>query len=79
MTGTFRSPRFAIAYSAGKIILWARSPVTPKSTSASECEAVMQSPPSAAAAFSTWPPNAWRIAESTLSAKSASPRELKRS
>ena len=36
ITGTFRLPRFAIAYSAGKIILWARSPVTPKSTSASD-------------------------------------------
>ena len=31
------------------------------------------------AGFSTWPPNSWRIAESTWSAKSASPRELKRS
>ena len=35
--------------------------------------------PLGAVAFSTWPPNAQRIAESTLSAKSASPRELKRS
>src|SRR5580658_211060 len=32
-----------------------------------------------AAAFSTWPPNSKRIAESSLSAKSASPRELNRS
>ena len=30
-------------------------------------------------AFSRWPPNAKRIAESSLSAKSASPREVKRS
>ena len=30
-------------------------------------------------AFSSWPPNCLRIAESTLSAKSASPREVKRS
>src|SRR4029453_2986057 len=29
--------------------------------------------------FSAWPPNSLRIAESSLSAKSASPRELKRS
>ena len=29
--------------------------------------------------FSTWPPNSKRMAESSLSAKSASPRELKRS
>ncbi len=28
---------------------------------------------------STWPPNSYRIADSTLSAKSDSPRELKRS
>src|ERR1017187_8195435 len=32
-----------------------------------------------AAAFSSWPPNWYRRADSTLSAKSASPRELKRS
>src|SRR5580658_4984146 len=32
-----------------------------------------------AAAFSIWPPNSKRIAESSLSAKSASPRELNRS
>ena len=31
------------------------------------------------AGFSWWPPNWWRIAESSLSAKSASPRELNRS
>src|SRR5438270_5391471 len=35
-TGTLRTPRRAIAYSAGKIILWARSPVTPNRTSASD-------------------------------------------
>ena len=33
----------------------------------------------AARDFSSWPPNSLRIAESTLSAKSASPRELNRS
>ena len=37
MTGTLRSPRLAIACSAGKIFLYARSPVAPKNTSASEC------------------------------------------
>ena len=31
------------------------------------------------AGFSSWPPNSLRMAESTLSAKSASPRELNRS
>ncbi len=36
-------------------------------------------PPAAAPGFSTCPPNSDRIAESSLSAKSASPRELKRS
>src|SRR5512143_1159855 len=39
ITGTLRAPRRASAYSAGKIILCARSPVTPKSTRASEREA----------------------------------------
>ena len=34
---------------------------------------------SLAAGFSTWPPNSKRIADSSLSGKSASPRELKRS
>src|SRR5579871_5390225 len=32
-----QSPRFIIACSAGKIFLYARSPVAPKNTSASEC------------------------------------------
>src|SRR5882762_3828120 len=36
MTGTFRCPRLTIAWSAGKIFLWARSPVAPKKTSASD-------------------------------------------
>ena len=31
------------------------------------------------AGFSSWPPNSLRMADRTLSAKSASPRELKRS
>src|SRR5262245_8037018 len=35
-TGTSRWPRFAIACSAGKIFLYARSPVAPKNTRASE-------------------------------------------
>src|SRR5712692_4436172 len=39
MTGTSRCPRRAIACSAGKIFLYARSPVAPKKTSASEWEA----------------------------------------
>src|ERR1700684_2507208 len=42
ITGTFRTPRLAIAYSAGRIILWARSPVTPKTTSASDRDNGMQ-------------------------------------
>src|SRR6185295_11585945 len=36
ITGTFRSPRLIMLYSAGKIFLWARSPVAPKNTSASD-------------------------------------------
>src|SRR6185437_2001779 len=35
-TGTVSASRFTIAYSAGKIILCARSPVTPNSTRASD-------------------------------------------
>src|SRR5690606_16242328 len=34
-TGVFRTPRWAMPYSAGKIFLWARSPVIPNKTSAS--------------------------------------------
>ena len=65
------TPRFAIAYSAGKIILWARSPVTPNSTSASDGAAVRSrcrpsQPPSCC--FSSCPPNCLRMAESTRSA-----------
>src|SRR6185436_13838385 len=41
MTGTFSSPRAAIACSDGKIFLYARSPVAPKNTSASERVALM--------------------------------------
>ena len=37
ITGTLRWPRFTIACSAGKIFLYARSPVAPKKTKASEC------------------------------------------
>src|SRR5262249_18288335 len=36
MTGTVRWPRFSIACSEGNIFLYARSPVAPKKTSASE-------------------------------------------
>src|SRR5215510_8320387 len=36
MTGVFKWPRFAMACSDGKIFLYARSPVAPKNTSASE-------------------------------------------
>src|SRR5215468_9038637 len=36
MTGVLRWPRFAMACSDGKIFLYARSPVAPKNTSASE-------------------------------------------
>src|SRR5262245_61179347 len=36
MTGTLRWPRLIIACNDGKIFLWARSPVAPKKTSASE-------------------------------------------
>src|SRR5215468_2353904 len=38
MTGTLRCPRLTIACSAGKIFLYARSPVAPKKTRASEWE-----------------------------------------
>src|SRR4029453_4013467 len=37
MTGMSRWPRLASACRAGKIFLWARSPVAPKNTSASDC------------------------------------------
>src|SRR4029453_3353219 len=36
MTGTSRWPRLIIACNDGKIFLWARSPVAPKKTNASE-------------------------------------------
>src|SRR5262245_56157814 len=36
MTGIFRSPRLVMQYRAGKIFLYARSPVIPKKTSASD-------------------------------------------
>src|SRR5262249_48828850 len=41
ITGTFRWPRRAIPCSAGKIFLYARSPVAPKKTRASELDAFM--------------------------------------
>src|SRR5262249_30152275 len=37
ITGMFRLPRLIIACKAGKIFLYARSPVAPKNTRASEC------------------------------------------
>src|SRR5262249_3036918 len=46
MTGTLRCPRLTIACSAGKIFLYARSPVAPKKTRASEWESCI--------AFSSW-------------------------
>ena len=36
MTGTSSEPRFSMCCSAGKIFLYARSPVAPKNTSASD-------------------------------------------
>ena len=42
MTGTSRCPRRAIAWSAGKIFLKARSPVAPKTTSASDARIARQ-------------------------------------
>src|SRR4030095_14324999 len=41
MTGTLRWPRFTIVCNDGKIFLWARSPVAPKKTSASDWDAFM--------------------------------------
>src|ERR1700751_3844670 len=41
MTGTLRWPRFTIACSAGKIFLYARSPVAPKKTRASDWESLI--------------------------------------
>src|SRR5262249_49005464 len=43
MTGTVRCPRLTIACSAGKIFLYARSPVAPKKTRASEWESCIAS------------------------------------
>src|SRR5262245_63161630 len=40
MTGMSSEPRRIIACNAGKIFLWARSPVAPKKTSASEWSAM---------------------------------------
>ena len=44
MTGMLRWPRLIIAWSVEKIFLWARSPVAPKKTSASEFVFVMRAP-----------------------------------
>src|SRR5215831_6649224 len=43
MTGTLRLPRFNMACSDGKIFLYARSPVAPKKTKASELDTFMVS------------------------------------
>src|SRR4029077_10847273 len=43
ITGILRSPRLVMEYSAGKIFLYARSPVIPKNTSASEGTRIMGS------------------------------------
>src|SRR5262249_6763476 len=40
ITGMSRVPRRTIAWSAGKIFLYARSPVAPKKTRASDCSAI---------------------------------------
>src|SRR5205823_3123421 len=60
----------------------ARSPVAPKKTRASEWGSLIRVSPFHryfAAGFSRCPPNWKRMAESNLSWKSASPREVKRS
>src|SRR5271156_2766703 len=92
ITGTFRFPRFTMACSAGKIFLCARSPVAPKKTSASDgtfgpamvlftsrFAAVVSAISHPYDFFSSCPPNSKRMAESSLFAKSASPREVNRS
>jgi hypothetical protein len=56
ITGTSRRPRFAIARSAGKIFLYARAPVAPKNTRASELT-LLTARPRDYDDFSTWPPN----------------------
>ena len=63
MTGRRARPRFAIVYSAGKIFLCARSPVTRTNTSASDGTALGHP---LARFFSSWPPNSLRIAERML-------------
>ena len=54
----FQIASFCHRIEPGKIILWARSPVTPNNTSESEREVVMRRLLLEAATFSTWPPNA---------------------
>src|SRR5215831_8294282 len=44
ITGMSRWPRWIIACKAGKIFLYARSPVAPKNTRASECIALIPPP-----------------------------------
>ena len=51
--GMSRSPRRVSACSAGKIFLYARSPVAPKKTNASDLDTVMRSPGSYPAGGST--------------------------
>src|SRR5580692_9233775 len=59
MIGTFRCPRFTIACSDGKIFLYARSPVAPKKTSASEWKLAMNVTPSSS--FRVEQQYGWRI------------------
>jgi hypothetical protein len=77
MTGTLRCPRPAIACSEGKIFLKAKFPLAPKKPKASKWVSFMGCP--YFADFSRCPPNPKRIAESSLSWKSASPRDANRS
>ena len=67
MTGTLRWPRLAIACSEGKIFLYARSPVAPKNTSASECVSPMSLP---VLTRSPWT----RLSRGVRRTESASPR-----
>src|SRR5262249_24118299 len=69
-TGTIRWPRRTMAWSAGKIFLYARSPVAPRNTNASEWVLLIGFSPSRhylLAGFSRCPPNWKRRADSSLS------------
>jgi len=55
ITGTLRWPRFTMACNVGKIFLWARSPVAPKKTKASECWSAISNSFGLAIAQSTRP------------------------